>query len=121
MQNNAAIIASRIVNDKVMDTDNYRDVISTFLTVIFNDNILLKKLTETEWDDELNIYINNSSGFLNENYIPSEGLENISDILTDNCIDIEKTRKYLLQDFESSLLKSKEIIKDIKFRYNEFL
>ena len=113
LQNNAAIIASRIVNDRVLDSKNYKDVISTFLTVIFNDNILLKSLTKTNWDDEFNIYIKNSSGFLNENYIPSEGLENISDILTDNCIDIEKTRKFLLQDFESSFLKTKEIIEDI--------
>jgi len=108
--NNAAIISTRIVQNNLINAKNYKDVISVFLTVIFNDNVFLKNLTSTAWDDEHGIYLNNSTGFLNEQFLAQEGLENRTEVFNEKCIDIESTRSFLIRGFESSLIETKEYL-----------
>lgn len=108
--NNASIISARIVQNNLINVKNYKDVIAVFLTVIFNDNVFLKNLTSTAWDDEHGIYLNNSTGFLNEQFLVQDGLENRTEVLNEKCIDIESTRGFLIRDFETSLIEAKEYL-----------
>jgi len=109
--NNAAILAERIVFHQQLTESNFKDVISVFITALYNDVIFLDKLKDTVWDDEYYINLDNSLGYWNFDLMPYEDLQNFRPNESKGSIDVEETRQFLLEDISNSLLKLNEINK----------
>lgn len=85
--------------------NNYRIVISNWLTSVFSDRVILNSLEATSWDDNYTFTLIDSIGsnYQQHNDLPDNA--NYDDI-TDTNISIGATQKELLQQYETLLLKT---------------
>lgn len=84
---------------------NYRIVISSWLTSVFSDKIILKSLEATAWDESYTFTLTESIG--SEYSQHSELPDNVNyDEVSDTNISIGTIQKELLQQFESLLQKT---------------
>lgn len=83
---------------------NYRIVISGWLTSVFSDNVILKSLDDTTWDDNYTFSLVEAIG---SNYSQHEEIPgNVNyDEVSETNISIGATQKELLQQFESIIHK----------------
>jgi hypothetical protein len=83
---------------------NFRPIISGWLTSVFSDKVILKSLEDTTWDDNytFTLYESIGSNFTFHKDIPSN--VNYEDV-SENNISIGSTQKELLQQFESIIHK----------------
>lgn len=81
---------------------NYRLIISSWLTVIYSDNVVLKSIDDTSWDDEYTFTLAESMG---SNYAQHNNLpENVNyEEPSDTNISIGSTQKELIDKFETLL------------------
>jgi len=112
------ISAFRIAYNEELNSTNFKDVISCWLTCVFSDKVILKSLENTSWDDEYTFTLAESFG----NYIDLSdyNLENINyEDSSDSNISIGKTQKELVKMFED-LLHSKILDRDLLNQVQEF-
>ena len=83
---------------------NYRTLISTWLTAVFCDKVILKSLEETSWDDEYTFTLSEAIGSNYQQYNNLPDNVNYDDI-SDSNISIGATQKELLQQFETLIVK----------------
>ena len=83
---------------------NYRIVISGWLTSVFSDNVILKSLDDTTWDDNYTFSLVEAIG---SNYSQHEEIpKNVNyDEVSETNISIGATQKELLQQFETIIHK----------------
>ncbi len=98
---NMGIACLRLVLDKKLTTTNYQLVVSTWLTAIHADQIMVQSLDATEWDDDYNFTLVDSIGahsaYKNE-------VENINfDAVSSTNISIGATQRELITLFEKAL------------------
>ena len=83
---------------------NYKIVISSWLTSVYSDNVILKSLEDTTWDDSYTFSLAESIG---SNYSQHEEVpENVNyDEISESNISIGNTQRELLQQFETIIHK----------------
>lgn len=97
---NLGICCFGITNQGKLNDDNYKIVISSWLTAIYSDEVILKSLDSTSWDDEYTFTLVESIGskYGNHSSVP----DNINyDDVTDRNISIGTTQRELLTQFEN--------------------
>jgi hypothetical protein len=94
----------------LLTEQNYRIVISGWLTSVFSDRVILKSLDDTTWDDNYTFSLSEAIG---SNYSQHEEMpDNVNyDEITETNISIGATQRELLQQFETIIHKE---IQDIK-------
>ena len=100
---------------------NYRTIISSWLTSVFSDKVILKSLEDTVWDDEYTFTLVESIG---SNYFQHSDLPaNVNyDEVSDTNISIGSTQRELLNQFEvllSSMISDSSIAKNISDFYEQ--
>lgn len=83
---------------------NYRIVISGWLTAVYSDNVILKSLVDTAWDDNYTFSLVESIG---SNYSQHKEVpENVNyDEVSESNISIGSTQRELIQQFETIIQK----------------
>nr|MBC8147804.1 hypothetical protein [Bacteroidota bacterium] len=92
-----------------LNDQNYKMLISMFLTSSYNDHVMLHSLKETAWDDEYTFSLSDSIGSYYEFH--SELPDNVNyDEITESNISIGESQRFLLNQFEE--LINEKIIDD---------
>lgn len=101
---NLGICCYGLVSKGLLDNENYRTVISGWLTAVFSDKVILNSLEETVWDDNYTFTLVESIG---SNYMLHDEIpENVNyDEISETNISIGATQKELLQQFENLIHK----------------
>ncbi|MEI6265923.1 MAG: Hsp70 family protein [Sphingobacteriia bacterium] len=88
----------------LLSEKNYKIVISGWLTSVYSDNVILKSLEDTTWDDNYTFSLAESIG---SNYSQHEEVpENVNyDEISESNISIGATQRELLQRFETIIHK----------------
>lgn len=88
----------------LLSEKNYKIVISGWLTAVYSDNVILKSLEDTSWDDNYTFSLSESIG---SNYsLHEEVPENVNyDEISESNISIGSTQRELLQQFETIIHK----------------
>jgi hypothetical protein len=104
---NLGICCFGITNQQKLTVNNYELVISSWLTAVYSDEVILKSLDSTSWDDEYTFTLKESIGskYGNHSNIPDN--TNYKDI-SDSNISIGATQRELLSQFESAINKQEE-------------
>jgi len=99
---NLGICCYGITSQKGLNEKNYKHIISSWLTSIFCDEVILNSLEATSWDDPYTFTLVESIGstLMTRQDLP----ENVNyDDISESNISIGATQKELLQHFESLL------------------
>lgn len=88
----------------LLSEKNYKIVISGWLTSVYSDNVILKSLEDTTWDDNYTFSLVESIG---SNYSQHEEVpENVNyDEVSESNISIGSTQRELIQQFETIIHK----------------
>jgi TolA-binding protein len=101
---NLGICSYKFAAQGNLTDEDYKIVLSSWLTAVYSDNVLLNSLENTAWDDEYTFTLIDSIG---TKYSQIESLpENVNyDVINDTNISIGSTQKELLHQFETVLHK----------------
>lgn len=102
---NLGICCFKTVSRGFVNESNYQFIISSWLTAVFCDDVIINSLEETLWDDDYNFTLIDSIG---SNKISRKSilLYNINyDDISETNISIGATQRELLQQFETILQK----------------
>lgn len=98
---NIGIACLRLANNQGLTMSNYQKVISTWLTAVYSDNVILNSLEVTEWDDEYTFTLIDSIG---SKYRFENDVENVNfEVATKDNISIGDVQRQLVAFFENSL------------------
>jgi hypothetical protein len=88
----------------LLSEKNYKTVIAGWLTSVYSDNVILKSLEDTTWDDNYTFSLAESIG---SNYSQHENVpDNVNyDEISESNISIGATQRELLQQFETIIHK----------------
>ena len=115
---NLGICCYSYTSKGLLSEKNYKTVISGWLTAVYSDNVILKSLEDTSWDDNYTFSLAESIG---SNYSQHEEVpENVNyDEVSESNISIGATQRELLQQFETIINKE---IKDhqLSIQVNDF-
>ena len=105
MLKNLGICCYGLASKGLLNENNYKTVISGWLTAVFSDKVILKSLNDTSWDDDYTFTLTDSIG---SNYSQHEELpDNVNyDEVSESNISIGATQKELIQQFETIIHKS---------------
>jgi len=84
---------------------NYQTIISSWLTAVFSDKVIIKSLEETNWDDAYTFTLSESIGskFFQHSNLP----DNVNyDPVSETNISIGETQKELLNQYEAILISA---------------
>lgn len=115
---NLGICCFRLCHSGNLNIENFKIVISTWLTSIFSDHVMLNSLESTEWDDEYTFTLVDSIGSQHKMY--SKLPQNVNNQAVSNTnISIGSTQMELLSQFEI-LLNQKIIDVNLKNKATKF-
>lgn len=98
---NIGIACLRLANEGKITNSNYQNIISTWLTAVYSDRVILNSLETTSWDDEYTFTLINSIG---SHYAFENDIENVNfDEVSEDNISIGETQRALLNFFETAL------------------
>jgi hypothetical protein len=101
---NLGICALGIIKTGELDKNNYKLMISSWLSAVFSEKVILSSLEATTWDDEYTFSLVDSVG--SEYTLHNDLPENVNyDEVTDQNISIGATQKELIQQFEHLLVQ----------------
>ena len=98
---NVAVASLGIIQTKRLDGNNYKDLISNWLTAVFCDRLFIKSLDYTSWDDPYSFTLYNSLGNIKEYENLPENI-NFEEPSPTN-ISIRDVQYSLLSEFEKEL------------------
>lgn len=99
---NLGICSLHLVATGGLTEDNFRNVISSWLTAIYSDVVLLKSLDDTSWDDPYTFTLVESIG--SHYNFHDEMPENVNfDPVSDTNLSIGVTQRELVSEFEALL------------------
>jgi hypothetical protein len=98
---NVGIACLRMANNQQITIHNYQNIISTWFTAVYSDEVILNSLETTDWDDEYTFTLVDSIG---SEYMFENDVENVNfeDVSNDN-ISIGDIQRQLVTFFESAL------------------
>lgn len=106
---NIALICLNIAEAKQLKKSNYKEVISVWLTAIYQERLFVKSLDYTSWDDQYQFTLQNAYGHYDESYY--EDLpDNVSfaDPVENVVISIREVQRNLLDRFETAITDNQE-------------
>jgi hypothetical protein len=115
---NIGIACLRIANNQQITSANYQNIISTWLTTVYSDRVILNSLEVTDWDDDYTFTLLNSIG---SEYAFENDVENVNfDEVSSNNICIGETQRQLVSYFEAALneISNADLSKKIQMFYN---
>jgi molecular chaperone DnaK len=115
---NVGIACLRMANNQQITKANYEIIISTWLTAVYSDRVILNSLEITDWDDDYTFTLLNSIGskYAFENEVENVNFEEVSD----NNICIGETQRQLVSFFETALneIPNASLGKKVQVFYN---
>jgi len=117
---NIAISSLGIVTNGSMNNENYKELISIWVTAIYNDILFIHTLNYTSWDDKFTFSLQNSLGCLLEEDAAQTPQNVNNDDPDETNISIGEVQKSLLQLLEQTISKS-SYDDNIKITSLEFL
>lgn len=118
---NSAICCIRLVLLGKLNNENYKKIISVWLSAIYNDDIFINSLESTSWDDDYTFSVNNTIGRYAK-YLFEIKVDNINrNPPSDSNISIGQAQRDLLALFESSLhtIGDEQLNKNIQLFYSK--
>jgi len=115
---NVGIACLRLVVNGKVNIKNYQSIISSWLTAIYSDRVMLKSLDVTTWDDDYTFTLAHSIG---SHYKFENDVENVNfGEISDDNISIGATQKELVHFFETTLneLSDTKLLKSVLDFYN---
>lgn len=102
---NLVICSYAFASQGNLNEKNYRIIIANWLTAVYSDNVILRSLEDTSWDDNYTFSLSEAIG---SNYYHHPELpENVNyDDISDTNISIGAAQKELLHQFEALLHQS---------------
>lgn len=99
------------MNEGLVNETNYKLIVSSFLTSVFSDQVILASIENTEWDDDYTFTLIDSLGF-------DQGQDNLPlnvnyDEINDTNISIGEVQRELLRLFEGTI---KQNISNIRLK-----
>ncbi|MDR0507051.1 MAG: hypothetical protein LBH32_09595 [Dysgonamonadaceae bacterium] len=101
---NLSICCFGYVQEGKLDTKNYKTIIAYYLTAVYSDEIMIKSIEQTSWNEDYTFTLAETIGSKNKNrsMLPENvNYENASE----TNISIGATQKELLHQFEALLLQ----------------
>ena len=118
MIKNLGICCYNFVSQGKLTEANYELIISSWLTALYSDNVILNSLDDTEWDDEYTFTLIDSIGSYYE--IHEDYPDNVNrDEVSDSNISIGSTQRELMHQFEV-MLNAKVSDSQALSRYQDF-
>jgi tetratricopeptide (TPR) repeat protein len=114
---NAGIACLRIADDQLITNNNFKTIISIWLTAVYSNKVILNSLASTTWDDDISFTLVDSIG---SRYITHD-VENVNyDEVTDDNISIGNTQRELIQVFELAInnIPDKNLFTKVQTFYN---
>jgi hypothetical protein len=115
---NLAICCYCFTSKGMLTEKNYKIIISSWLTSVYSDNVILKCLENTSWDDNYTFSLAESIGtkYSQHTKIP----KNVNyDEVSENNISIGSTQRHLIQQFETIIHKEIQDI-NLSILVNDF-
>ena len=101
---NIALICLNMAESKQMTTANFKDVISIWLTAIYQEKLFVKSLDYTSWDDSYTFSLYEAYGHFNEDSMGAlPNNVNFDDSDDDNIVFIKDVQRALLDRFEAAI------------------
>ena len=98
---NIGIACLRKANDNEITTSNFEYIISTWLTTVYSDKVILNSLETTSWDDDYTFTLIDSIG---SEYYNEVNLENVNyEDVSESNISIGAVQRELVSYFETAL------------------
>lgn len=101
---NIALVCLNMAEAKQITTANYQDVISIWLTAIYQEKLFVKSLDYTSWDDPFTFSLYEAYGHFDEDSIgtlpDNVNFDNSSD---DSVVLIKEVQRSLLDRFEAAI------------------
>ena len=104
---NLALTCLNMAEAKQITTQNYKEVISVWLTAIYQERLFIKSLDYTSWDDQFTFSLYDAYGHFNE--FELEDLPdnvNFDDTDDDGIVSIKEVQRTLLDRFEAAISDS---------------
>lgn len=101
---NIALLCLNMAESKQITQSNYKDVISVWLTAIYQEMLFVKSLDYTSWDDQFTFSLYDAYGHFNED--THEDLPdnvNFDDFEEKNVVSIKEVQRSLLDRFEAAI------------------
>lgn len=104
---NIALVCLNIAEEKQLTDKNYKDVISVWLTAIYQEKLFIKSLDYTSWDDQYQFTLQNAYGHFDEfDYDDLPDNVNFADPEENVIVSIREVQRSLLDRFEASISDS---------------
>ena len=101
---NIALICLNIVESKQLKKSNYQEVISVWLTAIYQEKLFVKSLDYTSWDNQYKFTLQNAYGHFEEyDYGDLPDNVNFDDPEVNSIISIKEVQRALLDRFEAAI------------------
>ena len=101
---NIALVCLNMAEAKQITMGNYQDVISIWLTAIYQERLFVKSLDYTSWDDQFTFSLYEAYGHFDEDSVgtlpDNVNFDNSSD---DNIVLIKEVQRTLLDRFEAAI------------------
>lgn len=106
---NIALVCLNMAEANQITTNNYQEVISIWLTAIYQEQLFVKSLDYTSWDDQFTFSLYDAYGHFND-----ESLGNLPDNVNNdysednNVVQIKEVQRALLDRFEAAISNTQE-------------
>ena len=101
---NIALICLNIVESKQLKKSNYQEVISVWLTAIYQEKLFVKSLDYTSWDNQYKFTLQNAYGHYEEyDYDDLPDNVNFDEPEENSIISIREVQRTLLDRFEAAI------------------
>lgn len=104
---NISLVCLNMAESKQINNENYQEVIAVWLTAIYQEQLFVKSLEYTSWDDSYTFSLYEAFGHFNEESV-GDLPENVNfdDSDEDNVVYIKDVQRALLDRFEAAISDS---------------
>lgn len=112
---NIALVCLNMAESKQISDENYKEVISVWLTAIYQERLFIKSLDYTSWDDQYNFSLDEAYGHFNEDTI-----DDLPENVNFEYYDPDDTSTVYIKDVQRALLDRFEAAISENQQYHEF-
>lgn len=106
---NIAIVCLNMAESGQLSNSNYKEVISVWLTAIYQEKLFVKSLDYTSWDDNFTFSLYDAFGHFNEDTVGDlPDNVNFDDSGDDKLVMIKEVQRSLLDRFEAAISENQE-------------
>lgn len=97
---NVAIISLRAAESNLLNQKNYKELLSIWVTAIYQQSLFVQSLAYTPWDDDYTFSLHNALGKLDKN---SSLPDNVGHSYSENVVFIRDVQRELITRMETAL------------------